>query len=112
MIRMVFRNYFVDSVHSVQIVWQKRLSRRSSNVPVRRRTLLAKYIVFHDRDDGAETIVPADLLSLLIGASVVGDSHFVNPGSGVGDLGYDFRIKGEPVLLKRDGSKKIAPEDL
>src|SRR5437660_9714710 len=99
---MVFRNYFVDSVHSVQIVWQKRLSRRSSNVPVRPRTLLAKYIVFHDRNDGTETIVPADLLSLLIGPSVIGDSHFVNPGSGMGDLGHDFRIKGESVLLECD----------
>src|SRR5438477_12772465 len=98
MIRMVFRNYFVDSVHSVQIVWQKRLSRRSSNVPVRRRTLLAKYIVFHDCDDGTETIVPADLFSLLIGPSVIGDSHFVNARSCVGELGHDFRTKREPVL--------------
>src|SRR5438477_1783059 len=73
---------------------------------------ISEYIVFHDGNDGTETIVPANLFPLLVRPSRVGDPYFIDTRSSPCDFSHDFRLKRESILLDGDGIEKIAPEHL
>ncbi len=54
-------------------------------------------VVLEDVPERLETILDADLLALLVGASVVGDGHLVGATAQLGDLGGHLHLKTEAL---------------
>src|SRR5205809_7752357 len=70
--------------------------------PARGSVTASEHIVFNDSVRCRHTIFPTDLLPLVIGSSIIGDSHFVDTGSGPRQFRHDFRFKPKPIFFNRD----------
>jgi len=68
--------------------------------------------ILDDTPDGADAVFPIDLLALGVGASMVGDSHFVDTDALLGELGGDLRLESKAVFLDRDGLNDFPPHGL
>src|SRR4029077_2643992 len=74
-------------------------------------TLSAKEVIFYDCINGSDSVLPANLLSLSVRPAVVGDAHFIDPGSSPRNLRDKLRFDTEPVLLDCDAIQVFAPKN-
>jgi len=69
--------------------------------------------VFYDAVDGAHAVLPADLPTLLLRATIVGNSYLIDPElPPLGDLRRDFGLETEPGLLDLDRLDDLSAERL
>ena len=73
-------------------------------------------IVFQNAIDGADPVLPADVLSFGVTSSIIGYSDFVNAYAlcfGIAcELGGHLRLEAETVLLKEDALDDVGAEQL
>lgn len=74
------------------------------------RGILWEQPVFDDAPEGAESVLPIDLLAFGVRPAGVGNGDFEDANAGVGDLGGDFRFKTEAVFLDVDRLDDVTPE--
>src|SRR6266480_3643863 len=79
-----------------------RFSSTASIQPARGSVTASEHIAFNDSVRYRHTIFPTDLLPLVIGSSIIGDSHFVDTSSGPRQFRHDFRFKPKPIFFNRD----------
>lgn len=73
----------------------------------------AENIVFQDAVNSPEAILCPDLLSFLIGAAVIRNTHFIDPDiRKAGYLGCDLRFKSKAVFLEMYFLDVVRPEEL
>ena len=65
--------------------------------------------ILDDTPDGADAVFPIDLLTLRVGAPVVGDRDLVNKNALFGELGGDFGLESEAVFLNVNGLNNFPP---
>ena len=68
--------------------------------------------VAHDRPEGRDGVLPADLLAFLVGAPVVRDRHLVDPVAAPRDLRRDLGLEAEAVRLDGDRLDDLAAKHL
>ena len=68
--------------------------------------------VLQQAEQGPETVAPADLFPLFVGASPVADADLVDSQSALGDLDRDLRFEAEAVFFDRNLLDYIPAEDL
>ena len=66
-----------------------------------KKNALSKNAILDDAPDGAETILPTDLLSFSVGSPVVADWDLENGDTKLGYLGRDLGFESEAVFLDR-----------
>ena len=67
-----------------------------------------KQIVLNDRVDRPDPIPPSNLFSFFVSSTVIGDSDFEEPTTGLSYLGRNFRFKAEPIFFDRDAGQDFA----
>src|SRR5947207_5967454 len=70
-----------------------------------------KKIIFDDRINGGDSVLPANFFSLSICSAVVRDTHLINPRASPRNLCHDFRFNAESILLNSDAIQEFASED-
>jgi hypothetical protein len=84
---------------------------RTLEYSINRRSL--EKVVPENAIDGFETILPVDLLSLLVGPSIIRDAHFIDPDIGyLADLGRDLRFETKAFFLQVDRLYELRVEKL
>src|ERR1022692_3761623 len=68
--------------------------------------------VLDDRVDGANPVLPADLLPLVVGPPRVADGDLVDAQPHLGDLGGQLGLDAEPALLDVDRLDDLGAEGL
>src|SRR5512147_87186 len=68
--------------------------------------------IFHQTIKGAESVLPADLFSLLVSPAPVADAHLIDPEVAARDFDGDLGLEAKAVLFNRDGLDHFAAEYL
>src|SRR5262245_54782547 len=68
--------------------------------------------IFDDAPDGAQAVLPVDLLALCVGTARVRDADFVDATVEARDLRGNFRLEAKPIFLDADALNDLASEDL
>src|SRR5688572_1158221 len=68
--------------------------------------------VFHQHPEGDDAVLPADLLPLIVAATVVGDRHFVDAVAALEDLGGHLRLDPEAVGAQVEAVQHLAAHHL
>src|SRR3977135_565757 len=67
--------------------------------------------VFEQAIKGSEAVLPANLLSFLVGPAPVADADFVDAQAALGNLYRDFRFEAKAVFLDGNGLQNLATEN-